>query len=523
MPLRLRSLRLVALSFRRLWLPLCLAVVIGIALWLRINRLTINPFWLDEAYSAFGADQSYRFIWTILPSYETHPPFYSTILRSWTLLTSDSILGFRSLGAVMGLITLPLIWLAARELAHAIDRQRSVITLAAIALAAVTPSLIDMGKLVRPYSLMIFAYTLGLWAVLRLARVQRAHGQISIGGWVGYLTSLILLVWLHNLGALYAGALGLALLILVGPTAFLRHHWRLYLIGHVIAFIAVVPALLILLDQAPTWTKSTWLTFDPSAVPFQMILIFGVPGLFGVVVAGLLILNGMIALKPGEKRFGLALVTMAFVPILLSILISALIAPVFLMRTLIACSIPFIMLIALGVDDRIVIRATFCVLFMVTLIRAIQVQYLPPEQDWYAAVRWLAPKLRPGDLVYAYPNEGALPLHYALRDLKKHADIRSIPSDIPARDPAGWYPTGSRGVQSLPAWRLEQIANDLISRKTPTIWLLRMGREKYDPGDTSLRIMERNRTAIGSYSDVAIDIIGLRQLPQIAPREQAKP
>jgi mannosyltransferase len=514
---------LVAVLSKRLPLLFCLVVVIGAAVWLRINRLTLNPFWLDEAYSAFGADRGYRFIWTILPTYETHPPFYSTILRSWTLLTSDSILGFRSLGAVIGLITLPLIWLAGRELGHAIGRQRSVIALAAVALAAVTPSLVDMGKLVRPYSLMIFAYTLGLWAVFRLARKQRADGQISINGWVGYLVSLILLVWLHNLGALYAGALGLALLILVGPTIFLRHHWRLYLIGHAIVLIAVAPALMTLLDQAPTWTKSTWLTFAPSAVPFQIILIFGIPGLFGVLVAGLLILNGMIALKPGQKRFGLALIIMAFVPILLSIFISVMIAPVFLMRTLIACSVPFIMLIALGVDDRIVIRATFVMLFVVTLIRAVQVQYLPPEQDWYAVVRWLAPKLRPGDLVYAYPNEGALPLHYALRDLKKRADIRSIPSDVPARDPAGWYPTGSRGVQSLPAWRLEQIANDPVSRKTPTIWLLRMGREKYDPGDASLRIMERNRTAVGSYSDVAIDIIGLRQSPQITPRKQTQP
>jgi mannosyltransferase len=523
MPLRLWSLRLVALSFRRFWLPLCLFIVIGAALWLRINRLTVNPFWLDEAYSAFGADQGYRFIWTILPSYETHPPFYSTILRTWTLLTSGSILGFRSLGAFVGLITLPLIWLAGRELAYAIGRQQSALALPAAMLAAVTPSLVDMAKLVRPYSLMIFAYTIGLWSVLRLVRFYDEHGKISTGAWLGYLTSLILLVWLHNLGALYAGALGIALLTLVGPIKILQHHWRLYLVSHIIVLAAIIPAFIILLDQAPTWAKSTWLSFIPSALPHQIILIFGVPGLFGVAVAGLLIINGMITLKSEQRRFALALLIMAFLPILLSILISAMIAPVFLMRTLIACSVPFILLIALGVDNRLVVRATFAMLFMVTLIRAVQVQSLPPEQDWYAAVRWLAPKLRPGDLVYAYPNEGALPLRYALRDMNKSAEIRSIPSEVPARDPAGWYPTGSRGVQTLPAWRLEQIANDPVSRKAPTIWLLRMGREKYDPGDTSLHIFERNRVALGSYGDPVIDIIGLRQSPQITPREQTQP
>jgi mannosyltransferase len=509
---------LVALSFRRLSLPFCIAVIISAALWLRINRLTVNPFWLDEAYSAFGADQGYRFIWTVLPSYETHPPLYSTILHTWTLFTNDSILGFRSLGAFVGLITLPLIWLAGRELAQAVGRKQSAIAFAAVALAAVTPSLIDMAKLVRPYSLMILAYTLGLWAVLRLARLNREQNIISIDAWIGYLASLGLLVWLHNLGILYAGALGLALLILIGPAQILRNHWRLYLIGHVIVLFAIIPSLMILLDQAPTWTKSTWLTFESSSLPFQIILLLGIPGTFGIFTMGFFIGNAIFSLESDKKRFGLALIIMAFVPILLSILISILIAPVFLMRTLIACSVPFVMLIALGVDDRLVVRAAFAILFMVTLIRAAQVQYLSAEQDWYAAVRWLAPKLSPDDLVYAYPNEGALPLHYALRDMNKRATIRSIPSAIPARDPSGWYPTGSRGVQSLPGWRLQQIANDPLSRKTQTIWLLRMGPEKYDPGDTSLRIMERNRQTVASYRDGPIDIIGLRQ-----PSEASKP
>jgi hypothetical protein len=45
-----------------------------------------------------------------------------------------------------------------------------------------------------------------------------------------------------------------------------------------------------------------------------------------------------------------------------------------------------------------------------------------------------------------------------------------------------------------------------------------MGPEKYDPGDTSLRIMERNRQTVASYRDGPIDIIGLRQ-----PSEASKP
>lgn len=489
------------------WLAIALAIVVAIGL--RAHGLADHPFWLDEAYSAFAADKGFAFIWNVLPSYETHPPFYSAALRAWTLVAGNSLLGFRSFGLVAGLLTLPVIWLAGRELALLFDRPVVAVALPALLLAAIIPSFVDVARLVRPYYLMTLANACGCWSLLRLARFHREIGRLKTGPWVGYLTSIALLFWLHNLGAFYVAGLGLALLILIGPPVLIRAHPAKFFIGHLTVALAALPAFIILLDQAPTWTNATWLRFDPPTLFDKLLGIYGLPGLFGLVAAIVLVSLGIASASRRAPLAALAIA--AATPPLLAIILSLTIAPVFLPRTLVAAAVPFVLLIAAGAALTLLTRAAFAMLLAATLVRVVQIQQLPPEQDWYAAVNWLHPKMRAGDKVYAYPNEGALPLRYALRDLGQTAAVRPIPSEIPARDPVGWYPTGSRGVQSLPPARLGELASDAESRNTPTIWLLRLSKPYYDKDDVFEQTLKRDRREIARYTDRDIEIIGLAQ------------
>lgn len=499
-----------------LWLAMALAIVAAVAL--RAHGLADHPFWLDEAYSAFAADKGFGFIWNVLPGYETHPPFYSAALRGWTLFAGDSLLGFRSFGLVAGLLTLPVIWLAGRELALILGRPVATIALPALLLAAIIPSFVDVARLVRPYYLMTLANACGCWSLLRLARFHMESGRLRTGPWLGYLASIALLFWSHNLGALYVAGLGLALLVLIGPVVLTRAHAMRFFGGHVAVALIALPAFLILLDQAPTWTSATWLRFEPATLFDNVLLIYGLPGLFGLVAA--LALAGFAFTGTTRRRPLVALLIAALTPPVLAILLSIAIAPVFLPRTLVAAAVPFVLLLAAGANATFLSRATFAMLLAATLVRVIQIQQLPPEQDWYSAVNWLTPRMQPGDQVYAYPNEGALPLRYALRDLGRSVAIRQIPSDIPARDPTGWYPTGSRGVQSLPPARLAQIASDADSRNTPIVWLLRLGKHAYDKGDVFERTLKRDRGEIARYTDRDIEIIGLAQT---TPPQQPQP
>lgn len=509
------------MSVRRLGaiIVACLAIATAI----RFNRLDVWPLSLDESYSAFGASKGFPFIWNILPGYETHPPFYTALLRCWMLVAGTSVFALRTFGVLVGLATLPVIWFAAREVALLAGKDGRLVPLCALALASVLPPLVDIARFVRPYHLMILVYSVGVWALVRLARLHRADGRLASAPWAIYLACLPLMIWLHNLGSLFVATMALALLILIGPVTMARQHWRSFVAGHGLAFLAALPALLILLDQAPTWTHSTWLAFVPSSVPVHLMLIYGWPNVYmalgGLILAGL----GLRAMRQEAQRLGAALLVLAILPILLSITLSMSVAPVFLVRTLVSCSVPMLMLIALGANEGLWQRTGLGLLGVVTAITLLQIENMGPDQDWYRAVRWLAPKFGANDLVYAYPNEGALPFRNALRDLGVDARVRPIPSEIPAHDPAGWYPTGSRGVQSLTPQRLAEIANDPVSRQTPTIWLFRLGKRPYDLNDEFEKALGKNRTPVAHFEYRAIDIIGFAKSPQHAPPQQAKP
>jgi mannosyltransferase len=488
---------------------LAIIVIVAVAVLLRFNRLTVWPLSLDESYSLFGAEAGFDFIWHILPTYETHPPFYTAMLRLWTLVAGTSVFGLRLSGILLSLLTLPIIYFAAGDMAVLARRSRNAVALPALALAACLPIIVDMSRFVRPYSAMIFVYALGTWTIVRLTLTQRESGNLKTGPWVIYLASLVLMIWLHNLGALYVLSLVAGLLIGIGPLVLARDHWRAFALGHGIAFLAALPALLILMDQAPTWTHSTWLAFDPKSLPVVVPVIFGMQGIFGILAATILVVAALMT----RTRISVALLILALLPIILSAIISMTIAPVFLVRTLAACAGPMLLLMALGANASLLTRAALIISCLFGGLRTYQIQQLKPDQDWKGCALWLIARAGPKDMIYAYPNEGALPLRYALRDAGKALPIRDIPSGIPAHDPSGWYPTGSRGVQSLPPARLKEIAAAAVTKTTPTIWLLRYNTRFYDKGDSFLHIMERNRKVVGHFVYRDIDVVGLAQTP----------
>jgi mannosyltransferase len=488
-----------------------LAIALLAAVWLRFNALTHLPLWLDEAYSVFGAEKSLDFIWRILPGYETHPPLYTTILHGWIALFGSSTFSVRLFGALTGCVSLFAIWMAARAMAGFAGKAAFWPCVCAVAIAGALQAFVDMSRLVRPYGLIILVNAIGILAVFRVAQGWRGDARLPIRPWIVYLIAQTLLFWLHNLGALYVASLGLALLILTGPVAMLKAHWRMFIIGHALVVLAVLPSFLILLDQAPTWVSDGWLRFVPGRVPEQLILLFGLPGAFGIACGAALALNSWRWPLLDRGRIIAALLVMALFPVIVSLLVSVAVAPVFLIRTLAGVCVPFALLLAAGAADGRVPRVIMILFVGLSIQRDIKVQSAPPDDDWYGAARWIAARIKPGDAIYAYPNEGALPFHYALRDIGQPLPIRSLPSDVPARDPAGWFPTGSRGVQSLPEWRLREIASDDQSRATRTIWLLRIQRGMYDKGDTALKVFSQGRTEVGQFNHGSIRMVGLTQ------------
>ena len=503
------------LSLRNRWLIVGLLVLsFGIAV--RSWALAAEPMWLDEAYSAYAASKGWHFLWNVVPRYETHPPFYYSVLRAWTLIVGDGLMGHRLLGVVAGSIALPVTALAARDAARAsgLADRAGLIAVLALAAAAVSPVLVEMAREVRPYPLMIMTYALGTWALVRIA----ARGSIRGWSYAAYLACVALMLWLHNMGPLYAAAMGLALLVVAWPKG--AHDWGWLVGGLAIVLLAWSPALLILLDQAPMWIKSTWLTFSTVNLWRRVTQIWAGNGDGLRAAVGLLVLAALWRVRGHAtgRRIAGALLILALFPVAVSLILSATVAPVFIIRTMTALAVPAMLLIGIGAGGyagwaKWPLWAALIYLLVDQGKTDVHARIANrPQEDWYAAVRWIGARAKPGDLVYAYPNESALPFDRAVRDLGLPLRTRPIPGAVPVLNPppGSRYVSGSRGVPSLDQVHLHAIATDGVSRAAPTIWLVRGGPWAYDKGDVFLHELEAaGRMNTGHYYRFPIDIVGL--------------
>lgn len=500
-------------------LAIAAALIAAFAMWARGWGIGAEPMWLDEAYSAYAASQGWTFLWQTVPRYETHPPFYYSLLRLWTLLAGDGLIAHRMLGLICGLALLPVMAFAARRMADLMDAAPGPVIVAALALTAVSPMLVEMSREVRPYPLMILSYAGAIWALFDIA-ARRAQGLPLAGpAFAGLCTTTALLLWLHNLGPLYAAALGLALLCVARPKTMTKADW-LWLGGGTLAILLVwLPALWILLGQAPEWVRATWLTWSTDNLWRRVSVIHFGPGDDMRAAAAILTLIGawLAWRAAGGRRLLAVLLILALFPAIVAMVVSETIAPIFIIRTMTPLAVPAILLMAtaVGARNRSVLLAALVALVWLVIAQArhdIDARERP-RRDWYQTIDWLAPRFRPGDMLFAYPNEGALPFDRAVRDSGLELPSRPIPTAIPSLDPppGSRYVSGSRGVPSLDRKHLRMIAEAPETRAIDTIWLLRLGPWAYDPGDTFLEELSRDRLEIGRYRNGAIDIIGLRR------------
>ncbi|WCT73182.1 hypothetical protein PQ455_16405 [Sphingomonas naphthae] len=509
---------------RRNWLWGGVAlVVLALGIGFRLWGAASFPMWLDEAYSAYAAAQGLDFLWTVVPRYETHPPFYYTLVWAWSQSFGDGLASLRAIGLTASIATAPLVALAARDLARIGGFRRWPVLLAALGGFALHPFLIEMARQVRPYAPMTLAYAGAIAALIHIARVAGQGRPVPRRAYGLYLVALLLVLWLHNLGPLFAAALGLgALAILIRPGMRARN-WGWLIGGHAIVGLLWLPALLILLDQAPTWVRDTWLKFAWAPALDRAPMLFVGPDPFAMAAAALLAVLGGVALwRTGSGRRVLALLlSVGLLPVIAALLVSAWLAPIFLLRTLTPVAVPALLLIAAGAGGTRARahwwegcgRIALVAIVLISMgVGDVANRQRGPQENWYPVVRWLAARYRPGDVILAYPNEGALPFDRAVRDLGLTMPSRAIPTAIPTLSPplGSWYVSGSRGVPSLDHAHLEAIAREPAIARAPTIWLLRVGPWAYDKGDIFLTALERGRRSAGTARSGTIDLRGMR-------------
>ena len=493
-------------GFRANWrlTPLRLVVVLTLAaITVRLIGLGSRPLWLDEAYSAWFSSRGWHELWTVVPTYETHPPFYYSLLKLWRAGFGGSAISLRLPSVLAGAATVPVVVLAARELERLRPNGRPLLLMGISGfLAACGPTLIEHGQEARPYALMAFAYALATLGLLRLLR-DFADGQSgATTNWVIFGAGAELTLWSHALGVIYAACLAFALL----PSWLRRPTPRERLTRGFIAAAAIVllylPCLWIIVGRTGDW-GSGWLRWNPEML-LTLISIYGVPvevlTIGSAVAALILFLSAGRAIAAAFIERGWtadrALLLLWWGPPIATALISALYMPVFLPRTLTPTLIPCYLAVSGALAriasprERLVLTAG---LFLALVPSSIAMALRPATEQWDQVNAFLQQNVRTGDIVWLYPNDSALPLREA--GPQSAYSRRGIPADYPALGVKGPIRAGSPAVVSLTREGADELAARPDVQRIPTIWLVESQPKFADPQADVPHALERSRRA----------------------------
>ncbi|NMB79857.1 MAG: glycosyl transferase [Methanomicrobiales archaeon] len=161
---------------------------------LRFYHLGFNSLWLDEASTYTFASLSIPGIWEATTGGEFNPPlFYWTEHIMLVFGNSEFILRF--IPALLGVLTIPVFYLAGKEFA---DRNTGIIAAAA---ATFSPFLIIYSQEARAYAMMLFFVGLAMFFCLRALRTN------DMKNWALFGAFSALAFWSHFYAMVMVGSL----------------------------------------------------------------------------------------------------------------------------------------------------------------------------------------------------------------------------------------------------------------------------------------------------------------------------
>jgi mannosyltransferase len=451
------------------------AVICAIAVLARLPTLSSRSLWLDEAYSAWFSTVPLRELWSEVPLYETHPPFYYTLLKGWRVLAGSSEAGLRSLSVLASVVTVALVACAARVARLGALAER-VGLLAALFLALNAGS-IQFAQQARPYALQALSASAAVFcSFMLLARARDADKRYWAAG-LAVCAGLTL--WLHVTGVFIALAIWTALLcsILLQPRERRRGQVLLAAIAGAGALLIWSPFVPTFLHQNESMAKVLyWIRFNISSVPGAWVTPAGGKPLKGPLV--ILGVAGIYWLWRRRKDLACHLLLVLTVAPLAMAGYSYFVKPIFLAR-LFEWLAPLLMaLLALGVVAlRPALRMPAAAIVTVLSFWSTFQYYGRTIETWREMLARMAAGVRQGDLVVAVPNEIQLPARYYLDPARVPADIVYLPAPFPAPGMARTY-VGNLGAPAVDASDVARLRALLPGYRR--VWLIERLPDLYD-------------------------------------------
>ncbi|MDH5678029.1 MAG: glycosyltransferase family 39 protein [Nitrospinota bacterium] len=480
--------------------PLAVALITLVGAGLRFFMLDRESFWYDEGLSDWFSRLPLATLWGEVPGYEIHPPLFYTLLKGWSALFGNSEAGLRSMSALLGTATIPLVYALGR-LAGGESRGYSTGVVAA-AIFALAPIQIAYAQDARPYTLLVFATTLALvgafWLMAHPARAAAPllglrRGERTTGpdwqaarAWGALTAGAALALWAHNLGfTLVASLLATTLPGLLWIHRARRSFAVNAFLSGAIAFALWSPFLPWYLSQATNVSSSFWAKpLDMAVVGagfnyvfFLFMTPFWIKALMlGMAGAGLLAIN-----RERGGFFALVLGGVIMIPFALEIGLSLAVKPIFVPRTLIWTFVPFSVAVgaALAPSFRWIYKAPLVLLLVVGLTQGVWGRFHHQKEPWRQVVAMVVEKAGPNDVVLTIPNSVAIPFEYYSSRLNPGLEIIPLPAPFPATGMDRPYPSGNMAEPGFT--RADSVVFDELDCETSSIWLVTRFRWLYDP------------------------------------------
>jgi mannosyltransferase len=364
-------------------------IVVGltvVAAVLRFVWIGHQSFWYDESFTVVLTHHSFGQMLGLVPRTELTPPLYYCLAWVWARLFGYGEVGLRSLSALAGVATVPVMYGVGAKL---ISRRAGLI---AAALACCNPLLIWYSQEARSYALLVLLAALSLLAFAYVRLPQPSWRQLGMWALAASLTLAT-----HYYGVLIVVPEALWLLWVQR-----RDRRVLLAVTAVAAFgLALVP---IAISQRPNadWIARWQLDQRLSQIAPQYLLGTGAPARTWLKLGGaavVLLVAVMLAWRAdsSERRGALVSGMLAVTGFLLSLGLVVAGVDELITRNVILVLIPLIVLIASGLGARragvlgVLGAVTLCTIGLVAAT-AVAVDWNLQRPDWRAVARVIGPR-----------------------------------------------------------------------------------------------------------------------------------
>ena len=371
-----------------------IALVILVAAVLRMIFLGARSFWADEIVSVKLATDNWDGFWFWVSTREANMALYYLLLREWVRL-GDSEAWVRLLSALIGLVTIPVLYALARQLYD--DRTAWITAL----LAATNACFIEFSQEARSYSLVILLVVLSSYFFVRVVREGKVWDAVA------YVLISICALYAH----FFAGLVIVAHAISIFWRPAKQVPWAKLIVAWIVVGLGALPISFFVLKRDVG--QLAWVHPTTFSEVYKLAIFFAGGSKAVAAVLSVLSLAAIVAAVAANRsdfrtrtetswRFMLTLLW-AVAPVALTILVS-LSKPIFVHRYLLVTLPAYLTLIAIGLARLQETRALVAALIAFIALSSVSIAqgYFRPVEDWRGVVDYVLDRSQSGDALTVY-------------------------------------------------------------------------------------------------------------------------